>query len=408
MNTLMESTLEEEIMGLRGQTLLTFALVSLFSSRWSFAAQDGVSFRIHHQYQSLRALGMGDAFVAVANDYSALLYNPAGLARRTDGQVNLSFDVGATPKFSEISKQVQDAQNTTGTSSEKSQAIMDVINKNAGNTYGLRVMGPNAAWVRPNWGIAFIPADVTVQMDLHTQVGPAINTTVYADSTLAYGYARDFDWIPDSRFSLGATAKFINRGYFSKPITATEAAVDPNLVKKEDLLEGYTVDADLGALWTPNIPAEGLLSWLSLAKPTFGMVVRNVAETGFGQSLKLLNKTKTDAPEKLYRVLDLGSRWEYPSVWIFGGRGTLDVRDIGHPLFSIKKGLHVGFEFDWTVASWWKGHYNVGVSEGYLSGGVGMQLGWFNLDAVTYSEDVGPYNFPQESRMYMVRMNLDF
>ncbi len=369
---------------------------------------DGVSFRIHHQYQAARALGMGDAFVAVANDYSAIFYNPAGLARRTDGQVNLSFDLGATPKFLDLSKQIGNAQNTTGTATEKQQAIMDVINANAGNTYGLRVTGPNGIWVRPNWGVAFIPADVTVQMDLHNQVGPAINTTVYADTTLAYAYARDFNWIPNSRFSMGVTGKFVNRGYVSKPVTAMEAAVDPNIVKSADLQEGYTVDADIGALWTPNIPSEGWLSWLSLTKPTFGAVVRNVGELGFGQSLKLINKEKTAAPEKLYRVLDLGTRWEYPALWIFSGRGTLDIRDIGHPLFSAKKGLHAGLEFDWTVFNWWKGHYNVGVSEGYWTAGVGAELAWFNLDLVTYAEDVGPYGSPQESRSYMARLNLDF
>jgi hypothetical protein len=340
----------EENMILRREKLLSLSLVALFCASTS-AAADGVSFRIHHQYESLRALSMGDAYVALANDYSAMFYNPAALARRTDGELNMSFDVGASPKFQDISKQIDTAQHTTGTESQKQQAIIDVINANAGNTYALRVQGPNAIWVRPNWGIAFIPADVSVQMDLHNQVGPSINTTVYADSTLAYSYARDYDWIPDSRFSLGFTGKFVNRGYFSKPITAIEAAVDPNLVKQEDLLEGYTVDADLGMLWTPNIPASGWLSWLSIAKPTFGVVVRNVAESGFGQSLKLLNKNKTDAPEKLFRVVDVGSRWEYPSMWIFGGRGTLDVRDIGHPLFSLKKGVHAGLEFDWTVTN---------------------------------------------------------
>ncbi len=394
-------------MGL-GEMKFLAAMAGVLLAGVSSFASDGVSFRIHHQYQSLRALGMGDAFVAVANDYSSIFYNPAGLARRTDGQINLSFDAGMTPKFIDISKQIQDAQNTTGTESDKQQAIIDVINKNAGSTFGLRFMGPNGIWVRPNWGVAVIPVDLSVQMDLHNQVGPAINTTVYADSTVAYAYAKDFDWIPDSRFSMGVTGKFVNRGYVSKPVTAMEAAVDPNLVKKEDLMEGYTVDADVGALWTPNIPAEGWLSWLSLARPTFGAVVRNVGELGFAQSLKLINKSKTDAPEKLFRVVDIGTRWEYPTVWIFGGRGTLDVRDIGHPLFSLKKGLHVGFEFDWVVTNWWKGHYNVGLSQGYLTGGVGMQLGIFNLDAVTYSEDVGPYNFPQESRMYMVRLNMDF
>jgi hypothetical protein len=106
--------------------------------------------------------------------------------------------------------------------------------------------------------------------------------------------------------------------------------------------------------------------------------------------------------------LDIGTRWEYPAIWIFGGRGTLDIRDIGHPLFNWRKGLHVGFEFDWTVTNWWKGHYNVGLNEGYWTAGLGAEFAWFNLDLVSYAEDVGPYNSPQEARMYMARLNLDF
>ncbi|RYZ76257.1 MAG: hypothetical protein EOP06_31510, partial [Proteobacteria bacterium] len=302
----MERNLKEPEMGVRKQlvVLIAGALVTANFCVLEARAADGVSFRIHHQYQSMRALGMGDAFVAVANDYSALFYNPAGLARRTDGEVNLSLDVGATPKIQDISNQFKDAQNSSTNESAKQQAIIDVINKNAGNTYGLRVMGPSGVWVRPNWGMAVLPADVSVQMDLHNQVGPAINATVFADTTIAYGYARDFDWLPDSRLSLGITGKVINRGYFSRPVTAMEAAVNSSIVSQDDLLEGYTVDADIGTLWTPNIPAEGILSWLALAKPTFGAVIRNVGEVGFGQSFKLLNKQKTSAPEKNYRVLD--------------------------------------------------------------------------------------------------------
>jgi hypothetical protein len=383
-------------------------MVILFSGPLSFADEAGVSFRIHHQYQSARALSMGDAFVAIANDYSSLLYNPAALARRTDGQVNLSFGLAATPTFQKMSADITKAQNTEGSSDVKNQAIIDVINANAGKTFGLKVEAPNGFWVRPNWGIAFIPADVSVQMDLHNQVGPTINTTVYADSTLAYGYGSDLDWIPDSRLSWGITTKFVNRGFASKPVSSLEAAVDPNLVQASDLKEGYTVDADLGLLWTPNLPEDGILSWLSLARPTFGAVVRNVGEVGFGQSLHLLNKNKTEAPEKLYRVLDLGTRWEYPSAWIFGGRGSLDVRDIGHPLFNWRKGLHVGFEFDWTVTNWWKGRYNFGLNQGFWTAGVGAELGWFNLDVVSYADDVGPYSSPKESRNYMVQLNMDF
>lgn len=49
------------------------------------------------QYLSGRALGMGDAFVALSDDYSGIYYNPAGLARLNsplDAGMSLKFDMG--------------------------------------------------------------------------------------------------------------------------------------------------------------------------------------------------------------------------------------------------------------------------------------------------------------------------
>ncbi len=46
------------------------------------------------RYLSERALGMGDAFVALSDDYSGLYYNPAGLAR-----LNSPLDAGMAMKF---------------------------------------------------------------------------------------------------------------------------------------------------------------------------------------------------------------------------------------------------------------------------------------------------------------------
>lgn len=383
-------------------------LLLLGFSQVSMAGDDGISYTIHHHYESARALGMGDAFIAVANDYSAIFYNPAGLARREDGELNLSIGLGGSIATAKFMKDIQDAQNNGTTEAQKTTNVLGVIDSSYGKTFSVRVTPFSAILARPKWSLAIIPADVSLELTPHKQVGPAVNTTAYADTTIAYGYGTDVPWIEHSRLSLGFTGKFVNRGYGSKAISAIELAADSEFLKKEDLHEGYTVDADVGALLTPSLPDEGIWSLIRLARPTFGMVVRNIGEVGFGQSLKLLNKQKTEAPEKLYRVVDLGTRWEYPSAWIFGGRGVLDVRDIGHPNFSWRKGIHAGFEFDWTVASWWRGQYRIGYSQGYYTAGLSALLGIFNLDAVTYAEDVGTFNTPKESRIYMVKLNMNF
>ncbi len=395
----------------RGFSLLTGLFVGLTSVSFSqnAMATDSVSTTIHHQYQSTRALGMGDAFVAVANDYSAIFYNPAGLARLEEGQVNLSLALEATPGAKDFYDQYKKIEESGETDTAKQTDYLNLIQNHYGDVYSVRTTPVEAAWVRPKWGIAFIPMDVSVEMAMHQQIGPTMNTTVYADTTLALSYADDLHWFDHGRLSMGITGKFVNRGFFSKAISAVDLAASSQIVKKEDLLEGYTVDADVGMLWTPELPDEGFWSLLRAARPTFGAVVRNVGETGFGQSLKLVNKTAQDGtPEKLYRVVDVGTRWEYPAAWIFGGRGVLDVRDMGHPDFSWRKGVHAGLEFDWTVKSWWKGHYRGGISEGYWTAGVSAELGIFNLDLVSYANDVGTISTPKESRVYAARLNLDF
>lgn len=383
-------------------------LAALFSGPLVATADDtGVSYSIHHHYVGPRPLGMGDAFVAVANDYNALFYNPAGLARRDDGEMNLLMDFEVTTSFFDFAQQVTEAQNTPGTDAQKQAAVLAVLEKQYGRSFGTRGTLFSGILVRPNWGVAVIPADFTTEQTIHT--GPQVNTTLYLDSTVAFGYGDDIRRNVGGRLSWGVTAKAINRGYYSKAIDFIELATDPNMVKSSDMREGFGVDADIGFLYTPTIPQDGLFSAFRLARPTFGLVLRNVLETKFTSSMKLLNKEAgSEPPEKMFRVIDVGTKWEYPSFWLFSGRGVMDVRDILHPRFSLRKGLHVGFEFDWTVASWWKGAYRFGLNEGYFTAGASALFSLFSLDLLTYAQDVGTYSNPVENRYYAVRMNINW
>lgn len=373
-------------------------------------AQEGPHTRIHHLYQSNRALGMGDAFVAIADDYSALFYNPAGLARRDSGQINASIEVGLSSKFMKFTKDVDDiGKRDFANDDEEFEAYSELLQEYYGETFMFRTGLFHAIWARENWAIGFLPMDLTLEYKVHNQVAPALNLRAYADTTLAYGYGKDLPGLVPGRLSWGTTVKFVNRGYVNKQVNALDMVADSEVFKKEELRDGYTIDFDLGALYTPDIPGEGFWSVFQLARPTFGAVVRNALDYGFGQSFKLLNKEGTsEPPEKLHRVLDVGAKFEYPDIWIFGGRGAIDFRDLGHPNLSMRKSLHIGFEFDWTVSSWWKGHYRVGFNQGYLTAGVSALLFVFNLDALTYAEDVGTFNNPKENRVYAIKLNFDW
>lgn len=385
----------------------TFLLCAL----QSFAQNDseGTHTRIHHPYQSIRAMGMGNAFVAVTDDYSSLFYNPAALGLRSDGEINLSLQAGAALGFAEIQREVIGAK-IEGTESEKFTQYEELLQKFYGKPFQLRLGLLEAVWVRPGWGVGILPAEFTFEGKFHNQVGPALNVRAYLDSTFAYGYGNQLKGLPYGRWHWGVTGKFVNRGYINKQVSALDLAADSKVLKDSDARDGYTVDADLGLLYSPFVPAEGFWSVFQLAKPTFGFVLRNAVETGFKQSFKLLNKDQTtvNPPEKLYRVIDVGAKFEYPQLWIFGGRGAIDFKDIMHPAYSLKKSLNIGFEFDWTLANWWRGAYRVGMSQGYLSAGISAKFLLFNMDLATYSEEVGTQANPKENRMLMTRLSMNF
>ncbi len=383
---------------------IAFILFSLNSF-----ALEGVQTSIHHQWQSTRALGMGDAFIATADDYAALFYNPAGLARRTNGHFNAAMEFGGSSNIQKLQKDLDTVgKGTYANDGDKNTAYINVLNQYYGKTLGTRIKAFEGIWVRPGWGIGIVPVDFTFEAQVHNQGTPALDVRTYADTTIAYGYGADLSRVLPGRLSWGITTKFINRIYANREINTLSLIADSNAIRKEDLRDGYTVDADVGMLYTPPIADEGILSLFQLAKPTFGAVVRNVADYGFKSSFKITNKTEMQPPEKLHRVLDVGAKFEYPDLWIFGGRGEVDFRDIFHPNFTTRRSFHLGFEFDWTVASWWKGSYRIGVNQGYPTLGLSALLFIFNLDLVTYGEEVGTFSTPKENRVYMAKLNLDF
>ncbi len=389
----------------------TSCLLFILSAFSSFAfAQEGVHTSIHHLYQAPRALGMGGAFVAVADDYSSLMYNPAGMARLEEGQTNLSMDFsfsGAQVKsfYDDLNTASQSTQNSTA----KFNAILAVLQANYGKQYTFRGGLFEAISVHPGWGFAVLPADMTIDVKVNNNVVPTLNLRTYLDTTLAIGIGRKIKSVSiPGRLAWGVTGKFVNRGYANKMLNSLDMVTDSEIFKPTDYRWGYTVDLDVGLLYTPIIPTDGLFSIFRTFRPTFGLVGRNLIDAGFGQSLAGMNKTPVTAPEQLYRTFDFGMKFEMPNLWIFGARVVADVTDIGHPNFNLHKGMHLGYEFDWRVSSWWRGQYRIGVNQGYMSMGASFLLSVFRLDLVSYSEDIGSYSSTKENRLYMAKFNLDW
>ncbi len=213
-------------------------------------AADSLSTKIHNQYQSLRAMGMGNAFTNVADDYTALLYNPATLAKRKRGEIQYTLvGAGISTNTTKIMTEISDAEKSAGADPNlKATAISNVLDKYYGKPLGGRVQAMEFFWVRPNWGVALIPVDLSVDLSVNRQLGPALDLNIKKDTTLAYGYGKEI--MPN--ISAGVLTKIIHRDSVEQSVSAMELGQNSDVFSKDRFKEGINIDAEIGFLWTPE------------------------------------------------------------------------------------------------------------------------------------------------------------
>lgn len=384
---------------MRDAALLLVVALSVFCPLTNAQSVKSVDFTIHQEYTSTRALGMGNAFIAVADDHSAIFYNPATLAFRKDGHLRMLVRGGTTPETLDLFDEIDAVEKKPD--AEQPQAYSDLIVSHYGDHFYFRAPTIGAVWARPGWGIAFLPVDLSLDAAVHRQIGPMINTNLYADTTLAVSYAKKLKWLNKRHeLSWGTTIKSMHRIYVGEAISAGQLADgSAKIFEFSRATEGLTFDLDLGLFWRP--PGSG---WV---KPAFAFVGRNLVDYGFKQNFHFIDPNSGEPPP-LQRRFDVGSRFDLPQLWVFEPKFVLDVKDIGHDMWTWKKGLHYGFEMYWRMFNWWKGHWSVGMNQQYWTAGFGARLAWFHLDIATFGEEVGTTSEPLESRRYMMELALDF
>ncbi len=227
-------------------------VISLFFVCNTMAAQS-LSTKIHNQYISLRAIGMGNAFTAIADDYTLIYYNPAGFAKKKNNEIQISF-VGAgvspkTLKLAEDIKKAEDASPAGESDQDKAARLSPILEEYYGKSLGGRLQAMELFWIRKNWGISLLPADLTIDMTINRQVGgPAIDLNIKGDSTLAFGFGRE----SSKELSWGATVKGVHRVSVEQNVSVLELAANSDVLSEDRFREGLAVDADLGLMWTPG------------------------------------------------------------------------------------------------------------------------------------------------------------
>ncbi len=223
------------------------AATVLFS--FSAYSDESLNTRIHNFYQSPRAMGMGNAYSAIADDYAALFYNPSMLSFRKNSefQINLISAALAT-KTMPLSKEITDASDSAQTDNDKANAVSAVLEKYYGEPIGARISPLEFIWVSPNWGLALVVGDVTVDSMVQRQLGPVLDLYAIKDTSLSYAYSH----LLNDEMSVGGTARFLHRSEMQGTFSALDLALDSNVVDFKKSGEGTTFDFDLAFTWKPD------------------------------------------------------------------------------------------------------------------------------------------------------------
>ncbi len=321
---------------------------------------------------SVRALGMGNAYLGVADNADALFYNPAGLARVSGFNWTIA-DVKVGLNGTEVLQTVNDIQG--------SATFEDTVRA----MYGDHVWvggGGKSAFTMPYFGAA-IYNHLDASVDVNNPVYPNLDISVVND----YGYALGGAIPILPTVHLGTVIKYIKRTGSRVPFGATYiGSLDPNNIQSEVEREGIGYSMDLGM----NVAIPGPVA------PVLSFVWKDVGMTTFKPGVATLA-----APPRQLDEMSIGAAVKIDAA-IASITPAFDFKYLNRADVQLGKKLHFGVEIGLPVVD-----IRAGFSEGYYSLGAGVNLGIIRVDAASYGVELGEYPGQREDRRYIVQFTLE-
>ena len=332
---------------------LSTALI-LFSSSLCMAVEN------RWTHFGVRPLAMGNAYVSVADDFNALFYNPAGLARLVewDGElINPYLSFGTETK-----DLITDVIDLTSSNPGTSDVLTFFEGKTGKNLHASLGLTPHLIFQNIGFGIGLnTGVDATMHSDLDIDLKAGI------EIILPVSYARNF---LNDRLSVGGSIKLRSFAGIDATLDITElSSLSEDDSENSPEQVGNGVGVDLGILFTP----------VEVMSPTLGISITDLGGTPF-QKTGDLNK-----PNDVLPSVNTGfSIMPYKTDFSFL-RLALEAHSINQPIHYSHK-LHFGAEMG--VSSIFK--IQAGLKDGYLAGGFEFDVGLLSLRYANHVVDHGP------------------
>lgn len=350
-------------------------IISIISFHIPLKAQE-----VREFYNGVRSLGMGGATIAVTNDETSLLNNPAGLGKLRD-----YFFTVADPEL-DISERNYPVHSLDLMGMIDPNSTLNELKSRPGDSIYTRAqVFPSI--VLPNFGMGLY-----AKYEMFGQVsedGSTYKLNYHNDMAFVFGFNfRLFD----GRLKLGFNTKLINRIEILRDDLDPDVSTNTvsNLGK-----QGFGIGSDVGLILTAP--------WKYL--PTLAIRARDIGNTKFDFKDGLF-KTTAEYPEVDTQKVDAALAL-FPIV----GRGkrmamTVEVRDVLNmsDYDDVAKLYHGGFELNIHDAFFLRGGYN----QRYWTAGVELAVMNYQLQLATYGEEIGTDTENKEDRRYVLKFSYRF
>ncbi len=349
-----------------------FWVARLFLAFFLLLPRPSLADELEWTHYGPRPLAMGNAFVAVADDYNALFYNPAGLGRLkewTGEFLNLGLKLSTNTMTA-----VKDASELASGSSGDTDKVLDFLEKNTGKTHYMGL-----SWtpylIFQGFGLG-LGVDLMNRFVVHREISTEI--TAGPRAILPITFATNF---LDNRLSVGASLKAIVQGGVDREFSIndiqalTKSSNDETSTgpKLKDYVEGgIGVGTDIGILFTP----------IKTMRPTLGISITDFGGTPFTESD--IAGEALSAPRTRLPSVNTGISlvpWEVGRMYLLC---AADAHAINQPIHYSKK---VNFGAEWGFGSILK--VQSGLHQGELSGGFQLDVMLLKLRFVSYAEQLG-------------------
>lgn len=322
--------------------------------------------------QSIRALGMGNAYTAIVKDSDALFYNPAALSKIN----GLNFTLLNLNLGFSSDNAISLANSLSQSTGSGLSSFSDLFGEQV--WLGARAKG---AFTMPNFGVGTFGWG-HLSLELKNPILPYFNLN----------YVNDYGFIIGGAFSVGdknhfgLTIKRINRSAAESEVGVSDF-LDGNTssIQSSAVVNGIGYGTDLGFL----IELPGPL------KPVLSGVWKNIGNINF---LKDTTVTKPNALEE-EQILGVATGFD---LFAFGMTAALDYKHINDNSEPMVKKLHMGLEMDLPLLD-----LRVGLGQGHYSIGTSMDFFVLQFDTAYYAVELGEYPGQDPDRRIELALRMD-